>query len=268
MLIKEDGTKDYERITLTSADLVPDSNPARWEKTVVLVPGIIKTSIQEDPLNSGHHYTLAEVDGGDYHYDFTTEDVQPMLLNGVMVYTGDTDGKQDLTGTNILRSSLNLRKVVDNPEDADPDQLFAYNITFGVSGEDHIWFSGNDGTEKPMLDVTGAEAEIYQLEEGYAYSPDTGKYTGTYNGQPYTLYAADDGTGGRAYSGYYSKEAGAVITVKIKAGWNLEFINLPTGTTYSIEETPIPDGYDLKSIRESSNPDDHVIQHKHLLVHL
>ena len=33
------------------------------------------------------------------------------------------------------------------------------------------------------------------------------------------------------------------LTLKIKQGWNVRFLNLPIGTTYSFEEINIPDGY-------------------------
>ena len=35
------------------------------------------------------------------------------------------------------------------------------------------------------------------------------------------------------------------MTLKIKQGWNVRFLNLPNGTTYSFEETSIPAGYDF-----------------------
>ena len=35
------------------------------------------------------------------------------------------------------------------------------------------------------------------------------------------------------------------MTLKIKQGWNVRFLNLPNGTTYTFEETNIPAGYDF-----------------------
>ena len=44
-------------------------------------------------------------------------------------------------------------------------------------------------------------------------------------------------------TGYYYSASGDAITVEIKAGWTLRFLNLPSGTTYTIDETGFPDGF-------------------------
>jgi LPXTG-motif cell wall-anchored protein len=48
---------------------------------------------------------------------------------------------------------------------------------------------------------------------------------------------------GDAYANCLVAISGQPMTQKIKQGWNVRFLNLPIGTTYSFEETNIPDGY-------------------------
>ena len=50
---------------------------------------------------------------------------------------------------------------------------------------------------------------------------------------------------GPEYANYLVAISGRQMTLKIKQGWNVRFLNLPIGTTYSFEEINIPEGYNF-----------------------
>ncbi|MBR4394818.1 MAG: VWA domain-containing protein, partial [Eubacteriaceae bacterium] len=119
-----------------------------------------------------------------------------------------------LTANNVRRSNLNLIKAVvdvngtplDDGYFADMAFTFTINMT-DATGED-IWFSvfEDPNDEESIVTeptVTGATAEIKDNEP----------------------------------TGFFSAESGSTITVVLKAGWNLRFINLQTGSTYTISES-------------------------------
>ena len=251
LAIQEDG-EAYQEVTLSASDAVAGSVPVRWEKTIYISPGIIKTDIQEEAINSGHEYTCVETDAGDASYDFASEGVRPMLVDGIMRYLGDADGNTDLTGTNSSRSSLILSKQVTNAKEDDTEAEFTFAITLGEEGDPDIWFCGSDGMEKPLLTVSGNVSPEVCTIDNPTYNAATGQYTYVYEGQTYHLYAADGGTPmngvGRAYTGRYHVDAGTPFTVKLKAGWDVGFLSLPLGTAYIIRETDMPAGFSLQSI--------------------
>jgi hypothetical protein len=49
------------------------------------------------------------------------------------------------------------------------------------------------------------------------------------------VYLTEDGSG--VYTGYYHVPSGEPFKVKLKPTWNLRVINLPTGSTYTFEES-------------------------------
>ena len=111
------------------------------------------------------------------------------------------------------------------------DTEFEYKITFTVpSGianydtvEKYIWFSVYDSAAHRTL----APNEYYYSGAITPASVDAETY------------------GGPAYANYLVATSGQQLTLKIKQGWNVRFLNLPIGTTYSFEEINIPSGYDF-----------------------
>ena len=211
---------------------------------------------------TGHDFTLRETDDEAHYYELTAGVFRPMFINGtptilekmdaapaemsdsVFHYSDgshhyyrldgkiyrDTQSDVLLIATNTHRSYMDLKKVVvdESGNEAVDDTEFEYKITFTVpSGianydtvEKYIWFSVYDSVNKRTLapaeyTCTGA---ITPVEENAQFSGD-------------------------AYANYLVAISGQPMTLKIKQGWNVRFLNLPIGTTYSFEETNIPEGY-------------------------
>lgn len=205
-----DNAASGKTVTLNKAN--------NWSGEVAIAPGLIAG---DETLETGHDYTLVETAGSDYHYEFASETVHPMLVNSATAIQDSKGGDTVLTGTNTRKSSLNISKtVVDNSADAsaDADQLFTYTVTVTDKMGSDVWFSIGNGSDAVVADggrVSGAIAE--------------------------------EGTDGEP-TGYYHAPSGTPITVKIKAGENIYFINLPVGSTYSITEENIPGGFTNSAI--------------------
>ena len=87
---------------------------------------------------------------------------------------------------------------------ASKDDLFSYNVTINAADNKEVWFAVKDESGNY---VTNLETT-----------------------------ATQDGN-------YYKVDSGKQFTVQLKRDWNFRAINLLSKTTYSIEETDIPDGY-------------------------
>jgi len=211
---------------------------------------------------TGHDFTLRETDDEAHYYELTAGVFRPMFINGtptilekvdaapagmsdsVFHYSDGShhyyrlDGKiyRDtlsdilLIATNSHRSYMDLNKVVvdESGAAAVDDTEFEYEITFTVpSGidnydtlEQYIWFS------------------VYDSAAGRTLAPSEYTCTGV-------ITPADENPAfsGDEYANYLVAISGQPMTLKIKQGWNVRFLNLPVGTTYSFKETSIPEGY-------------------------
>ena len=199
----------------------------------------------------GHDYSIAEPEAFSYYWNLTSDVYRPMSINGTahyLVLNDDAagsdgsdyyvieghkyevrDGDSELTATNDRRSNLNLTKEIDDKSDdqgADKDTLFEYTITVNnpmastgsagnINSDRYVWFSVYD----PVAGTT-----VKNLQ---------------------TNATAESGN-----TGYYYVESGSSLTVKMKAGWNLRFINLPNDTTYTITET-VEDGWTFENAEGS-----------------
>ncbi|MGN0273951.1 MAG: VWA domain-containing protein [Chordicoccus sp.] len=217
-------TKDG--VAYISKDLSADNN---WTDTVSLAPGLIKGS---DVLVAGHDYTVTEKTTGsetsDYHWELSAATYHPMVIDGTLKmlqltdqasaqytinnqYYKVADDQATLTATNTRRSNLNLTKKVEGTDPNADKALFTYNVTVTDPTGSDIWLSVMDAEGKLVSGAnltTSAEAQT---------------------------------------DGYYKVASGTAFTVAMKAGWNLRVLNLPTGSTYSMEETAMPDGYHFVS---------------------
>ena len=231
----------------------------------------------------GHDYSIIEPAGYAYYWDLTADIYHPMVINGVatmLVLTDDvagltlntdyyvinganykvTDsGENTLTAVNDRRSFLNLVKTVEG-EGKEPDALFTFKVKVGKRGDDDIWFSATDPTfvqdenevYQEMIVSENVQMETRTVSSA-VYDPETDTYSYEYGGKSYTLRAADDGTGGLMYTGFYYVPAGEEFTVQIKDTWTVRFINLPTGTEYEIQETTMPDNYVFENASSSTD---------------
>lgn len=220
--------------------------------------------------------------------------VTETYTDGTYYKIGDNYYKVDelsngkLTATNQRKSYLDVTKVVEGSDSGTPeDALFEYSITITNPTKEDVWFSIYDGSGYVMnqaedgsvadtyivgKDTTKVTAEIKDLDEdshisNIRYDGDAKVYTYTWTNddgttKEYTVRAADDGTGKEYYTGYYSAvvgEDGAQLTIKLKAGWNLRFLNMPEGATYSVSETKMDEGFffdTVEGVRTYNNEKD------------
>ncbi|MBQ3272568.1 MAG: VWA domain-containing protein [Solobacterium sp.] len=244
--------------------------------TVETVDGEKVAHIKE----TGHDYQLVEPPAFMYYWDLVSDIYHPMVINGVptiLVYDQDkkaadvdnetyfaigknadnsvrvykkqtsTDGNT-LEGYNYRRSNLNLTKTITS---GDPDALFTYTMTVkdSYSTDGYVWFSVWDPTANDYVynvEVTGATKEIKDIPEGATIDAEAGTCTfiNKDNKQETHPIASD----GKYYTGYFYATNNTAVTAKIKAGWNLRFLNLYHGSTYSFEETGMPGNFEFVSV--------------------
>ena len=241
-------TKDGENYlegdkAITVAPESPNDLVWEAEKEIYISCGFIKqntSTYKYEVMEEGHDYSIAEPESFAYYWDLKADTYHPMVINGeahllklkedatgtdgVDYYIinekkyvlSDGEGENVLEAINDRRSSLNFSKAINDQSDdqsADTNELFEYTITVKDSKADtgtasdlnsdyYVWFSVYDSTaDETVIDLT-------------------------------TSATAETGS-----SGYYYVPSGSSFTVSIKAGWNLRFINLPIGTTYTIVES-------------------------------
>ena len=201
-----------------------------WSKDDIFISvGQMRTEDGElKILEAGHDYQIVESQDyeGDWRWELTSEVYHPMVINGVTTIliqddsgTYEIGGKKykavDSTGEenslqawNDRRSWLQLEKKVTGtgaPEDAE----FDFTATIVDKNGDAIWYS--------------------------AYGPD-----GIIKDTEWTNGTPEEGN-----TGYFYAPSGSEITFTIKAGWTIRFLNLPSGTTYTIveNEATLPVGF-------------------------
>ena len=187
-------------------------------------------------------------------------------------------GKNVLTATNDRRSNLNLTKKVEAAEGIQipEDGLFTYSIkiTYPEGINDSVWFSIQDDNGSYILNgdygvndyITGATQEADKtMDDSYTnvvfhVADDThhyNYYTYTRYGENLHAPAADDGTGTthKIHTGFYYAPDATAFTVKIRAGWNVRFTNMPNDTQYEFIETAQDDGYVFKTAASTVDRD-------------
>ena len=239
------GTTEFHKVTLT--------DPEWSAENIYISPGIIKNG-QVLPGAEGHDFTFAELGSEQYNWELVSPVVHPMLINGTLTmltlvdeahpvpsgaqtyqingktYYSNGTSAASLDAYNYRRSNLNLTKVVTG-EDAPKDATFPFTLTVNNSkassgsasdtnSDYYVWFS------------------IYDTNAGAT-----------------VMNATVTGATGPSSSGYYYAPSGTAITVQMKAGWNLRFTNLPTGTTYTFAEGNLADGFAFNKAQLTSGED-------------
>jgi len=199
---------------------------------------------------TGHEYTVTEPASFSYYWDLTADTYRPMVIDGtlkLLIKTDNPTGTEgtdyfviggnkyqvssttnpQLTASNDRRSNLNLKKIVTANTQAvdkvpDPDDVFTYTITVTDTNGDDVWFGAQDESGAAVLIESYSANVTPEVDE-------------------------DDNP-----TGSYSVPSGAQFTISIKAGWNVRFFNLPKGTTYSIQETGMEDGYEFVKAETSA----------------
>ena len=114
---------------------------------------------------------------------------------------------KDQNGNDITSDSTDLFEFKITVNNANADKGSAENL----NSDHYVWFSVYD----PV-----AGATVHDLETDA--TPETGN------------------------TGYYYTASGTEISVKLQPGWNLRFTNLPTNSTYTIQEV-LQDGFEFES---------------------
>lgn len=280
-LIVTKGDEDYTEVRLTSEDLSADGGNAAWTWAQMFVaPGVLThgtaASGTFELREHGDDYTVREKPSESYYWELSAEIYHPMVINGTAYvlqkvaddaagvpdsvkgaanankYDGDYYniggtvykklGSADdalISAVNERRSYLNLTKVVNGTDKVgyDPNAYFTYTVKMeNVNGlhsgddgytanNDDFWFSVYDpvagATVLDQTIVTGATAE--EGNTGYWHFEN--------------VAGGKDG-----------------VTIKIKAGWNVRFTNLLTGTTYEFVETKtaMPDGFTFNKVEATA----------------
>ena len=192
-------------------------------------------------VETGHDYYVTEkakqtedgvVDKTEY-WEVNSPYYHPMIVDGVLKvfiqkddatnsafeynnhkYVEADSTAQTLSAVNERVSWLNLTKQVTG-DGAPEEVLFEYSITIDEKADTNVFFSVF-GDSNYMPGVTTSATEW--LEES------TGRT-------------------------YYYAPSGSTFTLSIKAGWSIRFLNLATGTTYTITEVAesVPDGFALEA---------------------
>ena len=218
-------------------------NKPDYKKSVFISCGLITEDDNGyDIKETGHDFTFSEVhDTNVFHWNMEADIYRPMVINGTLTllikqdsaqgadyeigegnyYKKGPEGTAAISATNVRRSRLNLRKFVTDETDGtvDPDSEFTYTVKINEAVDEEIYFSvfGTNG------------AQYLTPEQGVKVSNNV------------TPTMMTDNTGEHQY---YVVKSGEEFTVNAKAGWSLMFLNLSNGTTYTINESSMPDGFE------------------------
>ena len=274
-LIVTKGTEDYTEVRLYSKDIEGGNSAWTWNQ-MFIAPGVLThgnaTSGTFDLRETGDDYSVREKPSESYYWELKAETYHPMVINGTACvlqkvaeddanvpaavkgeanankYSGDYYniggtvykklGSADdalISAVNERRSYLNITKAVTGTDltGYDADAYFTYTVKMenpngkyqGADGynpkNDDFWFSVMDADKETIKDasiVTGAIAE----------------------------------EGNTGYWHVANVQGGSTVTIKMKAGWNIRFINLLSGTTYEVNETAMDDGFVFNKVEATA----------------
>ena len=258
MHVTRDGEDRYD-LVLNDAD--------HWQDEAYISYGIITIHNGEIKVKTpGHDYSFSEPPEMEYYWELDVPTLRPMLINavetmlvkveeseapamsganataesgGVTYYKLTINGtahyyKVDeavasLTAVNNRRSYLNVTKKVDEAN-APANAEFSFDMTVVNS-------KASEGSESDTDSDYWVWFSVYDTINNTTVSGDALTISGT------NLQGPNN-------SGYYWIPSGNTVTVGMKKGYNIRFLNLPTGSTYSIvESSTMPEeSFSLESI--------------------
>lgn len=237
LTVTKDGAAYIAPITLSE-----DNN---WTsgKEYISAGLITKANGKYNVREKGHEYTVTEPTDFSYYWDLKADIYRPMVIDGtlhVLIKTDNPtgtegtdyyvidgksyqvrDGQTNLHATNDRRSNLNLSKTVDN--NPNPDATFEYTITITDKNGSDVWFGAQDKDGK-TVELPSFSRNVTPQEK-------------------------EDGS----FGGSYHVPSGQEFTISIKDGWNVRFFNLPTGSSYSINESDMTVGYGFASVTTNAS---------------
>lgn len=233
-------------LTLTKAgekymDVIVSADK-KWKKDDIYIScGLmtVKDGVA-DIKEHGYDYTITEPSAFSYYWDLIADVYHPMVINGeakLLVldesltsadnettfkidgkyYKAVSENNNTLEGSNYRRSNLNITKALDGAN-APKDQYFEYTVTVkdADSTDGYVWFSAWDPEARTTVKTTD-----------------------------WVISGATPQTGD---TGYWYATNGATVQFKIKAGWNVRFLNLKHDSTFSVEETGVGEGFEFESL--------------------
>ncbi|MEE8722064.1 MAG: FctA domain-containing protein [Eggerthellaceae bacterium] len=150
-----DGTTTLAHVTL---------NEANGYSTQVYVPYGIK--VGGEALSAGHAVTLVETTT-DSHYEFVTETITPMLVDGTLVLGGD--GDSTLTGANKLKGIIEITKSAVSADGTYPDDAtFEFTVTVTTPDGAAVPYTVQraDGTAAQMGTLASGQAGTISIAPG------------------------------------------------------------------------------------------------------
>ncbi|MBR6834920.1 MAG: VWA domain-containing protein, partial [Oscillospiraceae bacterium] len=242
---------DYLKITVKGSEGWKKSDIYISSGNMTVVDGV--ATIHE----TGHDYQIVEPPQFMYYWDLISDIYHPMVINGVntllvldvdatsddvdnstcfaigknadgtdRIYKVNDDSQAVLKASNYRRSNLNLTKNIFDYDGktavTDENAVFTYKatVTDSYSSDGKVWFSAFDPATNTLVKedwATGTEVEA-------------------------ELDAQNNRTG------YFYAPNGTELTLTIKAGWNVRFLNVYHGTTFSFEETDMPEKFEFGSV--------------------
>ena len=213
--VKEPGHDYY---VTEQAESASNDTAGYWEvRSDVYRPMVINTThaflIKKDTRPSG-------TEGEDYY-----------VIDGK--YYVEEPSAGTMIAVNERLSWLNLvKRVQDLSSDhsANPDEFFTYTITMDQANGNDIYFTvyGDD-----LAYMSGLNAKT--VDGDYRY------------GEPKTSAEEIQLTDGGVTRTYYRAGDNTPFTLSIKADWSVRFLNLSTGTPYTIVEADNADGFEFVS---------------------
>ena len=265
--VDPDGTSshDFKEITLTQEDgWYAENNYISYG----LVTYDTETNAGAKIYETGHDFTLREIDEEAHYYELTAGIYRPMFINGTPTILERvdaapsgmpesafhySDGAKDyyrfggyvyrntesdilLLATNSHRSYMDITKTVvaEDGGSVISEEVFTFTATFTVP-------SGIDNYEMEQFLFVSIKDErgntldhVNEVEqtEGFWVPSELARHIGVSESD----YSRYDATQRIVVSG-------VPFTMKLKPGQVARFVNLPKGTIYSIQETNIPEGY-------------------------
>lgn len=235
-----------------------------WSQDAAIAPGMMVT---ENPggitktvtlggktyyvISDGHEYKISETEGSDYHFEFTTDDYHPMLVDGKLMNIKfanvEANGKikngttaeiidPDMTkvfATNTLKGGINITKKVvdidDSTKELDVDDSF--EITVHLTDAD-----GNALPTKKAADQTEytIDYRIYYGEKNPAYEDN--------------IVLNEDGTVKYSRSDHQYK-TGTSFTETLYIGDVIRVVNVENDALFYVEENlGANSAYDLDNV--------------------
>ena len=220
-----------------------------------------------------------------FYYTDGTKEYYYLTGYGYYIVGGETESL--LTATNNRRSVLDIQKELTGT-DANMDQLFDFEVTVTTPDDDDVWFSiaivdepisifYHDPVSDTDVDlVSGALANTNsqnengvraQIRTSWANDPkfelisldrENKIMVYKYDGKEATVDFIEETSkivdgevvvGYTYYTRYYYAPTGTTLHIKLKDGWNLRFINLLTGTEFTVKEldNTLAEGYVFNS---------------------